>query len=115
MTDTSRFLVAGAARALWVRTKQGRLAEAMPELRRHLDAVENVIIESNSVMRFLRPDVYLVMLNFNNADFTESAREYLDLATAVVMHKTDGQPAWENISLRPIAGKPVFYIQPPEY
>jgi len=35
-SDTSRFLVAGAARALWVRTEQGRLAEAMPALRRRL-------------------------------------------------------------------------------
>src|SRR5713101_3191881 len=28
-SDTSRFLLAGAARSLWVRTKQGLLAEAM--------------------------------------------------------------------------------------
>src|SRR5512135_199246 len=33
-SDTSRFLVAGAARALWVRTRQGNLAEALPALRR---------------------------------------------------------------------------------
>jgi hypothetical protein len=36
-SDTSRFLVAGAARALWVRTEQGRLAEAMPALRQRLE------------------------------------------------------------------------------
>ena len=35
-SDTSRFLVAGAAQALWVRTEQGRLAEAMPALRQRL-------------------------------------------------------------------------------
>src|SRR5579884_938618 len=29
-SDTSRFLVAGAARSLWVRTQQGKLADAMP-------------------------------------------------------------------------------------
>src|SRR5438094_6120578 len=32
-SDTSRFLLAGAARSLWARTKQGMLAEAMPALR----------------------------------------------------------------------------------
>src|SRR5512146_2250719 len=32
-TDTSRFLVAGASRVLWVRTQQGFLAEAIPRLR----------------------------------------------------------------------------------
>src|SRR5258706_13350996 len=60
-SDTSRFLLAGAQRSLWVRTKQGRLAEAMPELRRELNAglgpAHSVIIESNSVLRFLRPDL----------------------------------------------------------
>src|SRR3954463_9642521 len=34
--DSARFLAAGAKRSLWVRTKQGRLAEAMPDLRREL-------------------------------------------------------------------------------
>src|SRR5580692_12413264 len=46
-SDTSRFLVAGAAQALWVRTEQGRLAEAMPTLRKRLDGARNVIMESN--------------------------------------------------------------------
>src|SRR6266851_131609 len=62
-SDTSRFLAAGAARSLWVRTKQGMLAEAMPDLRRELAGAKNVIVESNSVLRFLRPDVYLTVLD----------------------------------------------------
>src|ERR1700751_4372836 len=41
-SDTSRFLAAGALRAWWVRTEQGRLAEAMPALRETLARVENV-------------------------------------------------------------------------
>src|SRR5512142_1130304 len=32
-SDSSRFLVAGAAQAWWVRTEQGHLAEAMPRVR----------------------------------------------------------------------------------
>ena len=36
-SDTSRFLVAGAVQSLWVRTEQGRLAEAMPTLRQRLE------------------------------------------------------------------------------
>src|SRR5215475_3736500 len=36
-SDTSRFLVAGAPLALWVRTEQGRLAEAMPALRKKIE------------------------------------------------------------------------------
>src|ERR1700733_7141921 len=62
-SDTSRFLVAGAGRSLWVRTEQGRLAEAMPALRQRLEPSRNVIIESNSVLKFLRPDLYLTVLD----------------------------------------------------
>ena len=115
-SDTSRFLVAGAAQSLWVRTKQGMLGEAMPDVRRRLAGAHNVIIESNSVLRFLRPDVYLTMLDTQNPDFKTSAQEFLDRATAVVMHE-DGhaQPAWHSVSLRPVAGKPIFYVNPPQY
>src|SRR5579864_7231621 len=56
-SDTSRFLVAGASRVFWVRTEQGRLAEAMPALRKRMESSRNVIIESNSIMKFLRPDL----------------------------------------------------------
>ena len=116
-SDTSRFLAAGATRSLWVRTKQGRLAEAMPYLRRELAAAENAILESNSVMKFLRPDVYLTVLDPETADFKESAREFLNFAGAVILHESAaGEPAaWKDVSLKPAAGKPVFRIRPPVY
>lgn len=113
--DTSRFLAAGARRSLWVRTKQGRLAEAMPDLRRELAGAGNVIVESNSVMKFLRPDLYLTVLDPATADFKESAREFLDLTGAVLLHEAAGEPAWSGVSLKPAAGKPCFHIHPPDY
>jgi hypothetical protein len=114
-SDSSRFLVSGAARSLWVRTRQGMLAEAMPRLRKELAGAENAILESNSVMRFLRPDLYLTVLDASTADFKPSAKEYLDRADAVILHDERMQPAWTGISLKPVAGKPVFRISPPPY
>ena len=114
-SDSSRFLVSGAVRSLWVRTRQGMLAEAMPRLRKELASAENVILESNSVMRFLRPDLYITVLDAANPDFKASAKEYLDRADAVVLHDHTRQAAWTNISLKPIQGKPVFRITPPPY
>ena len=115
-SDTSRFLVAGAARALWVRTEQGRLAEAMPALRRRLEQSRNVILESNSVLKFLRPDLYLTVLDPSTEDFKTSAREFLDRAGAVILHhdlRTGS--AWQGVSLKPVAERPVFQITPPPY
>jgi molybdopterin-guanine dinucleotide biosynthesis protein len=114
-TDTSRFKVAGAKHVYWVRTKQGQLALAMPRVRAILAEARNVIIESNSVMKFVRPDLYLPVLDFATEDFKDSAREFLDRADAVILHESDADPRWTNISLRPIAGKPVFRTTPPQY
>jgi hypothetical protein len=113
-SDTSRFLVAGAARALWVRTEQGRLAEAMPSLRKRLEAAGNVIVESNSVLKFMRPDLYVTVLDPSTEDFKNSAREFLDRAGAVILHEAAG-PAWNGVSLNPVAKRPVFRIVSPDY
>jgi len=114
-TDTSRFLVAGAKRSLWVRTRQGMLAEAMPDIRRKITGADNVIMESNSVIRFLRPDLYLTVLDADNADFKDSAREFLVRADAVILHRNGSVPQWNSVSLKPVAGRPFFYIDPPQY
>ena len=113
-TDTSRFLVAGAKRVWWVRTEQGRLAEAMPAVRQRLEGAGNVIVESNSVLKFLRPDLYLTVLDPANEDFKNSAREFLDQASGVIIHAAD-QTAWQGVSLKPVVGKTMFRISPPPY
>lgn len=117
-SDTSRFLASGAARAWWVRTEQGRLAEAMPEVRARLNESKNAILESNSILKFVRPDLYITVLDPSTADFKRSAQEFLDRADAVVMHHKEPVEAglgWSQISLKPIASRPIFYITPPDY
>ena len=115
-TDTSRFLAAGAVRAWWVRTEQGRLAEAMPMVRRKLAESGYVILESNSILKFVRPDLYLTVLDPATADFKKSAQEFLDRADAVILHENAAKPvAWRDLSLKPVAGRPLFRISPPEY
>jgi hypothetical protein len=114
-SDTSRFLVAGAQKVWWVRTEQGRLAEAMPALRKRLADAENVIFESNSILKFIRPDLYLTVLDPATADFKKSAQEFLDRADGVILHDKKTGPTWEQISLKPIANLPIFRIEPPPY
>jgi len=116
-SDTSRFLVAGAAHSWWVRTQQGRLAEAMPRVRKILSSAENVIVESNSILRFLKPDLYLTVLDPATADFKASAQTFLDRADAVLLHfiENSKDPAWQRVSLKPVIDRPVFAIRPPNY
>lgn len=114
-SDTSRFLKAGARRVFWVRTEQGRLAEAMPTFRQRIEGAKNVILESNSILKFVRPDLYLTVLDPSTGDFKTSAREFLDRADAVILHEAHSGLAWQSVSLKPVANRPTFHIVPPKY
>ena len=116
-TDSARYLAAGAVRSLWVRTRIGNLAAAMPRMRKELSLAENAIIESNSIMGMLRPDLYLSVLDYANADFKDSARLYLDRADALLVREGSERlvPQWRGVSLKLAEGTPRFGIAPPRY
>lgn len=115
-TDSSRYLAAGALRSFWVRTRTGDLSEAMPRIRKELEGVNNAVIESNSILRFLRPNLYLSVLDPAVADFKDSARLYLNRADAVLVPEgVLGRPEWKGVSLRLVQGTPVLAMRPPIY
>ena len=114
-SDSSRFLVSGAVRSLWVRTRQGMLDDAMPRIRQELAAATNAILESNSIMGFVRPDLYITVLDAGKADFKRSAQKFLNLADAVVLQENGKATTWQDVSLQRVSAKPIFRIQPPQY
>jgi hypothetical protein len=114
-TDSSRYLAAGAARSFWVRTRQGQLHEAMPRVRELVAKAENVIVESNSVLRFLQPDVSVSVLDFSSGDFKASALRYLDRVDAVVMPAGAVIDAASGVSQGLLVKKPRFVSRPPVY
>lgn len=112
-SDSSRFLVAGAKHSFWVRTAQGQLDKAMPAIQRRLNDAENAILESNSILKFVQPDVYISVLDPATGDFKSSAQQFLARADAVVLHRQGScEPRWQGISL---PDRPVFVIDPPDY
>jgi molybdopterin-guanine dinucleotide biosynthesis protein len=116
-TDTSRFLAAGAHRSLWVRTKQGELFTALPSLKTEIANDEFVIIESNSLRRFIKPDLYLQVLDRSNRDFKSSAQEFFDLCDGYVLIEGSGNdqiPDYNSNALlrREIENnKPIFPVR----
>jgi hypothetical protein len=98
-TDSARFLLAGARRSFWLRTKQGFLAEGMPLLRQTLRETEiqdgpadnrALIVESNSFMQFVKPSLYFAVIDPAKEDFKESAQIALDRAQALVFRGEPG-------------------------
>jgi hypothetical protein len=111
-SDTSRFLAAGAARAFWVRTAPRCLAAAIPAVREKLAGSQNAIVESNSIVKFLHPDIYLAVIDPATLDFKHSAQEFLPRADAVILRQNHAE---ESARLEILATQRVFHISPPEY
>jgi hypothetical protein len=117
-TDSARFLVAGARRSFWLRTKQGFLAEGMPflraALRESLGPAQNappLIVESNSLLQFLKPSLYFAVVDPAKEDFKDSARTALDRADAIVLRGSAGAfspaaPAWTKLPAQLLREKP---------
>jgi hypothetical protein len=118
-TDSARFLAAGARRSFWLRTKQGFLAEGLPLLRAALQQVIEaggaerppVIVESNSLLQFLKPSLYFAVVDPAKEDFKDSARVALDRADALVLRGSADAvplegPSWTKLPARLLKEKP---------
>lgn len=136
-TDSARFLQAGAKRSFWLRTKQGYLAGGLPLLREALREIESdesedavplesedqgsqieaederpraLIVESNSLMQFVRPSLYFAVVDPLKDDFKESAQMALDRAHALVLRGEVGDnspaPLWMRLPERLMREKP---------
>jgi hypothetical protein len=119
-TDSARFLAAGAKRSFWLRTKQGYLAEGLPLLRDALreivgkaNGAENraLILESNSLMQFVKPSLYFAVIDPLREDFKESAQIALDRAHALVLRGDVGgggppAPLWMKLPAKLLQEKP---------
>jgi len=115
-SDTGRFLAAGARRSYWVRTATGQLANALPVVRETLAASRNLIVESNSIVEFLTPDLYLVVLDFAQQDFKDSSRRFLGQADAcVVIESHTRENLWTGVPRGSWEDKPRFVARPPQY
>ena len=115
-TDTGRYLAAGAVRSFWLRTAQGQLAGAVPVVRKMIAACGNVIMESNSILEFLQPDLYLVVLDLSKEDFKASSLRFLDRADAfIIVDSGINVPMWEEVSRGLWDSKKQFVVKPPYY
>lgn len=113
-TDSGRYLEAGARRSFWLRTPAGELAEAMPQLRRLLATGPNVIVESNSILGLVRPDVCLMVLDGNVRDFKISSLRYLDRVGGLVFSSA-AQPPWPEVVALLRRRRPSFFAPAPAY
>jgi hypothetical protein len=115
-TDSGRFLAAGAVRSLWLRTPMGELFRAKTTIAKILNQSENVIMESNSVLELVEPDLFLMVLDFACQDFKPSSLRFMDRADAfLLIDRGINAPLWEEVSRGLWDTKPRILIKPPIY
>lgn len=115
-TDSGRFLGAGAERSFWLRVPAGELALAEKTVRKVLSQSGNVIVESNSILELVKPDLFLMVLDFGCEDFKASSLRFMDRADAfVVIDRGINAPLWEDIARGLWDEKPQFLVKPPRY
>jgi len=115
-TDSGRYLAAGAERSFWLRTPGGRLFESADLIRKIVDQSANTIIESNSILDYFDPDLFLAVLDYQCDDFKDSMLRFLDRADAcVIVDHGLAEPVWQTIAEGIWEEKPRFSVKPPSY
>jgi len=114
-SDTSRFLAAGASRSLWVRIGEDNAESILERLIPLVQAGGFVIIESNYILKFLNPDLYVLVLRRDVEEFKDSAKETLNQAdAAVLLNPNSSSPAWNGIPGDAFKSIPVFAATDPQ-
>jgi molybdopterin-guanine dinucleotide biosynthesis protein len=82
--DTKRMLDSGAERVLWIQAPPSELGEVLPMAVERLSNLEGIVVEGNSAIEFLRPDIIIFIFGSDPQRIKESAKSILKNADAVV-------------------------------
>jgi hypothetical protein len=114
-SDTSRFLAAGASRALWVRVKDDPSGASLQPLLPILRSCSFAMIESNRIMSVIQPDLFLMVVRYDIEDFKDSARKALKQAHAVITVNSNlTLPRWKGVDLEILSRIPQFVTEDPQ-
>lgn len=82
--DTKRLLDAGAEEVLWVQSPSSELKEVIPIAIDRLSHLDGIIIEGNSAIEFLKPDVVLFIAGVSKENIKPSAKAILKQADIII-------------------------------
>jgi len=82
--DTRRMLDAGAERVLWIQSPPSVLEEVLPLAMRKLSDLKGIIVEGNSAIEFLAPDIIIFIFDDHSEKIKESAGSVLGKADVVL-------------------------------
>jgi LAO/AO transport system kinase len=94
--DTKRLLDAGAEEVLWVQSPTNELNEVLPMAIDRLSHLDGIIIEGNSAIELLKPDIVVFIADASKENIKPSARRILKQAD-IVIEKWSSHHSSKNI------------------
>ncbi len=86
--DTKRLLDAGTEEVLWVQSPANELHEVLPMAIDRLSHLDSIIVEGNSAIEFLKPDVVVFIADASKDNIKPSAQKILKQADIVIEKRT---------------------------
>jgi uridine kinase len=83
--DTRKFIDAGAAKVLWVKSPYSELGEVLPVAVGMLSHLEGIVVEGNSAVEIGKPDV-VIFLCGPEGIIKNSAKDIIQRADIVMFH-----------------------------
>ncbi len=85
--DTQRLLNAGAENVLWVQSPAEELKEVLPLAVSRLSHLRGIIIEGNSAIEFLKPDIVIFIFGKGSESLKKSAIKVMAMADIILFQE----------------------------
>ena len=82
--DTARLINAGAEKVLWVQSPPEELKEVLPVAVDRLSNLRGIIVEGNSAIEFLKPDIVIFVSGRQGGSLKKSAERVLETADIIL-------------------------------
>jgi len=94
--DTRRLLDAGAGKVVWVRSPYGGLRETLEMAVENLSDLKGILVEGNSAIEILKPDVVIFVSGTEPGKSKKSADRILSMTDVVIFDKEPPQGIPKN-------------------
>lgn len=88
--DTFRLLMAGASEVVWVKSPASGLNKVLPEAAKKLSYLEGIIIEGNSAIEFLKPDIVIFIFG-EDKNHWKSGIERLFTDADIILYQDESE------------------------
>ena len=90
--DTGRFLEAGAEDVIWIKSPALDLKELLPMAVDRLSCLDGIIVEGNSAIEFLKPDIVIFIVGKNKELWKAGTEEIVGISDIIVYENESGLP-----------------------